>query len=174
MKTTHITLALLGSLCLLSACKEQPAPAKIGSPALQQVFSTAPTGEAVSIGQARAAAKPGASLTLQGQVIGNIKPFVDGRSAFILGDPGKLTACNAKPGDSCPTPWDTCCDTPEDIKANTATIQVVDPEGRVLKESIESVGGLNTLSKIIVSGQVAPSSTSEVLVLNAAAIQVLE
>jgi len=170
MKTT--TLALLGSLCLLASCKEKAAPAAPASPALQQVFATAPAGQPTAIHLARTSATPGDTLTVQGVVMGNIKPFVDGRSAFILGDPEKLTACNTKPGDSCPTPWDTCCDTAEDIKIGTATIQVVDAEGKVLKESIENVGGLTKLSKVVVSGTVAPGSNADLLILNASAIQV--
>lgn len=172
-------MSLVLSSCILSGvCMEiyaaEPATAANTSEALVKVFSSAPSGEPTSIHTARTSAKAGDALTLKGRVMGNLKPFVDGRAAFILGDPEKLTPCNANPGDSCETPWDACCDTAEDIKVGTATIQVVDQRGRVLKESIENVNGLKKLSTITVSGTVAPGSNPDLLILNATSIQVKE
>ncbi len=174
MKKTLLCLALTS---LLTACGDKKttvssaASQPATSPALAAVFAAQPADAPVAIHQARTSAKPGDELTLQGRVMGSLKPFVEGRAAFILGDPAKLTPCNEQPGDGCDTPWDTCCDTPGDIKAGTATIQVVDAEGRVLKESIENVNGLKPLSTVIVSGAVAEGSHPGLLILNASAIQ---
>jgi hypothetical protein len=96
--------------------------------------------------------------------------FVDGRAAFILGDPDVLTACNEVPGDECETPWDVCCESPEDKKRATATIQIVGADGRVLKEPLEGVGGLKNLAKVTVSGKVAEGSSADLLIINATAI----
>jgi hypothetical protein len=104
--------------------------------------------------------------------MGSSKPFVEGRAAFILGDPELLTPCNEIPGDSCETPWDCCCDTKEDKKAGIATIQITGPDGRVLKDNLEGVGGLAKLATVIVTGKVAEGSSAESLVLNATAVQV--
>jgi hypothetical protein len=179
MKPTKILLFALSTTILLAVCKEttaaeESAATPKASEALSKVISTAPVGEPASIHQARATAKPGDTLTLKGRVMGNLKPFVDGRAVFILADPEKLTPCNATPDDACKTPWDTCCDTAEDIKANIATIQVVDGDGRVLKESIENVNGLKKLSTVIVSGTVAKGSNAALLLLNASSIDVIE
>ncbi len=176
MKKTALLLALAS---LLTSCQENaatisPQPPPAASEALLAVFSAAPSGEPASIHQARATAKPGDTLTLKGRIMGSLKPFVEGRAAFILGDPEKLTPCNENPDDGCDTPWDTCCDTAEDIKAGTATIQVVDSDGNVLKEPVENVNGLKPLSTIIVSGTVAEGSNADLLVLNASAIQMTE
>ena len=169
--------SLVGSSVLLSSCgKNKPSNAAVAptSPALEAVFSTTPSQQAEAIHQARLTAKPGDSLTLKGRIMGNLKPFVEGRAAFILGDPDKITPCNKNPDDGCPTPWDACCDTPEVIKVGTATIQVVDAQGKVLKEPLENVHGLKPLSSVVVSGIVAPGSNPELLVLNAQSIQILE
>lgn len=173
MKTTCL---LIATAALLASCKEKPtqaaaAPAKEASAALTAVLATPPTGEPQSIHLVRSSAKPGDVITLSGRIMGNAKPFVEGRAAFILGDPEVLTACSDTPGDNCETPWDACCDSPEDKKRGIATIQIVDAEGRVLKESVEGVGGLEKLATVTVTGKVAEGSSADLLIVNAQAIR---
>ncbi len=104
--------------------------------------------------------------------MGNVKPFVEGRAAFILADPSLITACSDNPGDECDTPWDACCDTSEDKKKAIATIQIVNTDGRVLKQGIEGTGGLVNLATVTVSGKVAEGSAGDVLIVNANALRV--
>jgi len=172
------TCLMIASAVLLASCggksTESTAGASVSeaSPALAAVLAATPAGEAASIAVIRATARPGDEITISGQIMGAMKPFVDGRAAFILGDPGVLTPCNEKPDDDCDTPWDVCCDSPEDKKRGTATIQIVDSDGRVLKESVEGVGGLQNLAKVTVTGKVAEGSSADLLVVNASAIGV--
>lgn len=175
MKPTYL---LLATACLLASCKEKqesassvPAPsAAQESDALQSVLSAVPKGEAKSIHSVRASAKPGEEVTIKGRIMGNASPFVAGRSVFILGDPEIIAACNDKPGDECETPWDSCCNTPEEKKKGTATVQIVNADGRVLKEPLEGVGGLAKLATVTVSGKVAEGSSADLLIVNATAI----
>ena len=175
---TKTTCILIASALLFVSCSEKTTNrsaevvATESSAALKAVFSASPSGEAVTITIARSSAKPGDEITISGRVMGAEKPFVDGRAAFILGDPEVLTACNEVPGDECETPWDACCDSPEDKKRATVTIQVIDADGRVLKESIEGVGSLKNLSKVTVTGKVAETSSADLLIVNASAIKV--
>lgn len=174
MKIKLILTAALGSMALVS-CSPKPetasAPAAATqSGAVREVLAARVTGEPQAIHKARAAVKPGDEITLRGRIMGNIKPFVEGRAAFILGDTETLKACSDTPGDGCETPWDNCCDTPAAKKAGTATVQIVDASGRVLKENIEGVGGLEKLAHVTVSGKVAQGSSAELLVVNATAI----
>jgi hypothetical protein len=174
---TKTTCLLIASAVLLVSCGEKSTQttAEVSvsepSPALAAVLAASPTGDAASIAAIRSTAKPGDEITISGRIMGSKKPFVDGRAAFILGDPDVLTACNEVPGDECETPWDTCCDSPEDKKRATATIQIVGADGRVLKEPIEGVGGLQNLSKVTVSGKVAEGSSADLLIVNASAIR---
>ncbi|MGA0898884.1 MAG: hypothetical protein ACO3SO_00605 [Luteolibacter sp.] len=173
MKTTPTLIAAIVALSLSSCHKvedEKPAQATTASPKLQAVIDAEVEGEAQAIHIARKSAEPGQTLTLKGWVMGHDEPFVQGRAAFILGDPEVITACSERPGDGCTTPWDVCCDDPEDIKRGTVSIQVVNDDGRVLKEGIEGVGGIEKLSKLRVTGTVAEGSTPERLVINASAI----
>jgi len=119
MKTAFVALA---TAALLASCEKKETPViapttSAPSAALSAVLGTAPTGEPKPIHLIRGTAKPGDEITVSGKIMGNAKPFVDGRSAFILGDPAVLTSCNEDPTDKCTTPWDTCCDSPEDKNA---------------------------------------------------------
>jgi hypothetical protein len=149
-----------------------PATAVNPSPRLAEVLAAKTTGEPVDVHVVKSTAKPGETITLKGEIMGHEAPFVDGRAMFIIGDPGVLTPCNRTPGDTCTTPWDACCDSPEDKKRATATVQVLDPENRVLKEPIEGAGGVKKLASVVVSGVVAPQSTPDLLIINANAIEV--
>lgn len=176
LKYTH---SLMAAALLVASCGKTET-ARTGSPesgpsaALTTVIEAAPEGEASPIHLVRQTVQPGDRVTVSGQVMGNKHPFVEGRAAFILGDPEVLTPCNLKPDDSCPTPWDTCCDSPEDKQRATATVQVVGDDGRVLKEGIEGVGGIGKLAKLTVTGMVAENSTPEMLLINASAIEVVD
>lgn len=181
MKTIPSTLVLAAAACLFVSCKEKSAPASTAtssapaaapSAEVTAILAAAPAGEAKAIHVIRTTAKPGEEITLSGRIMGNSKPFVEGRSAFILGDPEVLTPCNEIPGDGCETPWDNCCDTKEDKKAGIATIQITGPDGRVLKDGLEGVGGLAKLATVTVTGKVAEGSSADSLVVNATAIQV--
>lgn len=171
------TALILSAVCLFASCNEQPSPVATAPAAgpdaeVTAVLAAAPGGEAKAIHLVRTTAKPGDEITLSGRIMGNSKPFVEGRAAFILGDPALLTPCNEIPGDECETPWDCCCDSKEDKKAGIATVQIAGPDGRVLKEGIEGVGGLAKLATVTVTGKVAEGSSADSLVVNATAIRV--
>lgn len=171
------TTTLLCALTLVSCKKSEPAassaappPAAAPSAALMAVIDARVTGEAKAIHVVRENAKPGDTIAVTGRIMGTESPFVDGRAAFVLGDTEILTPCNERPDDACETPWDNCCDTKEDKHRGTATIQIVDADGRVLKEPIEGVQGIQKLSRLTISGTVAAGSSPDALVINATAI----
>lgn len=175
-----IIIILAAAAALFSSCKGKEAAHTGTTPAqaapapsaeLSKVLANAPSGEAKAIHVVRTSAKPGDEITISGKIMGSDSPFVSGRAAFVLGDPELLTPCNEMPGDECETPWDVCCETAEEKKAGTATIQVVGADGRVLKENLEGAGGLAKLSKVTVTGKVAEGSTADALVVNATAIK---
>ena len=173
LKYTALFLAAFVAVsCQKSDTPEVDPPEAGPSAAISAVIETDPAGEASPIHMARQTIQPGDKVTVKGQVMGNKHPFVEGRAAFILGDRELLTPCNENPDDPCETPWDACCDSPEDKKRGTATIQIVDADGRVLKESVEGVGGIENLAKLVVTGTVAEGSSADALVINAEAIKV--
>lgn len=138
-----------------------------GAGSLDGYFVASVPEAGAAIAKVRGQVKPGDEVVLAGRVMGRKDVFVAGRAAFILGDPGVLTPCNEKPGDECPTPWDTCCNTQEEKLAGSATIQLVGGDGRVLKQGLKGVKGLKELSKVTVVGTVDKASSAEALIVNA-------
>ncbi|MFN5578874.1 MAG: hypothetical protein ACK49X_04565 [Akkermansiaceae bacterium] len=174
MKLTNLSIAVIAMLSL-HACKPKEsasdAETQAPDPVLAAYFVTETLPDAQSIHIARTTAKPGDAITLKGEVIGREKVFVDGRAAFILGDPEKLTSCDKNPGDACETPWDACCDSKEVKKIAIASIQILGEDGRVMARELKGVNNLKELSSITVSGVVDQSSKEDNFVINAKQIQ---
>ncbi len=135
-------------------------------------FAATAAPDAMAIHLARRQTAAGEPVTINGRVMGRLHPFVDGRAAFVIGDPELLTPCNEKPDDNCPTPWDVCCDTAEAKREGTATIQIIGDDGRVLPASLHGVNGLVELSTVTITGHVAESSDGDTFIVNASSIHV--
>ena len=128
---------------------------------------------AVSVVEARKL-KAGDKVTVKGKVMGAKNIFVDNRALMIIGDPGKITSCDDRPDDPCPTPWDVCCDDDKDIKDGTLSVQVLGADGNVLKTGLKGKGGLKELSYVIIKGTVSTDSTADSMTINAESIALTE
>jgi hypothetical protein len=165
-------------LCLALGACNKPADEASSAPklSLEPYFTAIAPPSPKSIHELRASAKPGDLVSLTGVVMGREEPFVNGRAAFVLADPDKVTACNkmAMDKDSCKTPWDACCDSPEVKKAGSVTVQILGADGRVLKQGIKGEHGLKELSHVSLTGTVDKTSTADVMVINATALHVMQ
>lgn len=176
MKIIPVILAACSSLLFVS-CEKKSESETTNPPAttsgLESIVLKSAPADAKSIGALRSSpATPGASITLKGKVIGSTSPFVAGRAMVLMGDPEKLTSCDIKHGDRCSTPWDVCCDDKDDIKNFTATIQVVDADGKLIKQGLKGLGGIKELSHLVVTGTIAEGSNADNLLINATGIYV--
>jgi len=133
------------------------------------VLNEAPE-NAESITEVRKDPTPGKEVTISGKVMGRMTPFVEGRAILVLGDPEKITSCDLHPGDGCQTPWDVCCDDEDVIKASIASIQVVDADGKLIKEGLKGLNGIKELSNLVVKGTIAEGSNADILIVNATGI----
>jgi hypothetical protein len=122
----------------------------------------------VSEARKSGALKAGDEVVLRGRVGGSKDPFVAGRAVLTLVGRG-LKACNENPDDACTMPWDYCCETKEDILANSVTVQVLDAKGQILRTDLKGRRGVKELSELVVVGKVASADGSAVVV-NATAI----
>ncbi len=180
MKTIRTLAAVVAAPFILAGCgnsgeqsSEASAPAEVPA-AIAEVFADVAAPEALlPIPELRLAAKPGDEVVLEAKVMGTVEPFVENRAIFVVGDEGTLTSCDLLPGSECSTPWDNCCNDPELVLAGTATIQVVDADGNILRHGIKGVSGLKELSRLRIAGVVAPNSTEAALIVNATKIEVL-
>lgn len=135
------------------------------SPLPRNFFRDAAPADAKDISEARRTRtlKVGDAVVLQGRIGGGNAPFVQGRAAFTLVGRG-LKACNEIPGDNCSRPWDYCCETRADIRANSISVQVVDSAGQVLRTGFKGRRGLKELSEVVVVGEVASTEGGGVVV----------
>ena len=167
-------LLLIPVLALAGACerKDAPAPAKTTAQSTLQdgLFTdTAPEG-AVPVEEAKKTAKVGDTVTITGRVGGSRNPFIANRAVVTLVGPG-LAACSDNPDDKCSQPWDYCCESKADIAAHSATIQVVETDGRPAGYGLRGAHGIKELSTLIVVGEVAAAEGPN-LVVNASKIYV--
>ena len=131
------------------------------------VLASAPEG-AQSVTEAKASAKEGEQIILRGRIGGRKAPLTEGSPVFTVMDLA-IPHCGQNPDDKCSTPWDYCCETPETITTNSATVQVVDASGQPIINS-PAAQGLAALDEVIVVGTVAPQSNENLLIVRATGI----
>lgn len=156
-----IAAALLGAS---SACRAADLPASL-------LVDKAPAG-AVSVVKARETAKPGEPIVVRGLIGGRETALLPKAAMAVLADEKAIVPCNARPDDACKVPWDYCCETPEKLKASTATIQVKGENGKVVRAALRGLGNLKELSVVVVAGTVDAASSKDALIVNATAIHV--
>lgn len=163
------------SLALLScddSSKSDTRAPESGQTSLAAILLEEAPGGAVGITEARKDPTPGREIVLSGKVMGKMSPFVDGYALVTLGDPTRITSCDLRTGDDCPTPWDVCCDDQDVITASIATVQVVGEDGRPLRQSLKGIGGMKELSSLVVKGTIAKGSNPNNLLVNATGIHI--
>ncbi|MCE7974377.1 MAG: hypothetical protein DYG92_08680 [Leptolyngbya sp. PLA1] len=143
------------------------------SPVPSGFFLASAPADARDVSEARKAGgmKVGDQVVLRGRVGGSKTPFVAGRAVFTLMGRG-LKACNENPDDRCSQPWDYCCESRDDIMANSVTVQAVDAKGQVLRTDMKGRRGLRELSEVVVVGKIA-STDGKGIVVNATGAHVV-
>ena len=89
-------------------------------------------------------------------------PWVQGRAAFVIADLS-LKACSERPGDTCPTPWDFCCET--GIAESKATIKIVDDAGETIAKDARDLLAVKELSTVTIRGQAKRDEAGNLTVL---------
>ncbi len=146
----------------------QPTSAAPAAPAWR--LDAAPV-DAVDVAAVKETAAEGDEVVVRGRIGGRAEPFVEGAAVFIIMDPA-IPDCSAKEDDHCPVPWDYCCETPETIMANSATVQLIDADGVPMPIDLTR-HGLKPQDEVIVVGSVGPRPgwpNSNVLVIDATGI----
>lgn len=176
---TLTTIALTTAALLLTACggSEDPASttgADTSATNAQRITQTAwlsdadPPYDWLDVGQARMLVEEGEEIKVRGRIGGRVQAMTEGSPVFLLADKG-LPHCGEKEHDSCPTPWDYCCETPETINKNLATVQIVDEEGRPVTDDLREAG-LSELDDLVIVGIVGPRPTRDVLTIKATSV----
>lgn len=98
----------------------------------------------------RKEAKHGEDVVAVGRVGGLKEAIVKGRAVFSIVD-NSLKPCPDEEG--CPTPWDFCCHSPDEIIAASATVKIVNDKGETLTEDVRQNLGVRELKTVVVRGQ---------------------
>jgi hypothetical protein len=174
MQGTLKTLALtLVAAALMTACGKsgdtttETTTSEAALPSTLFV-ATAPA-DAVPLAQAKAAAAPGERIVFEAKVGGRKEAFVAQRAVFFVVD-GALKSCTDLHPGTCATPWDYCCEPPDSLTANMATVQIVGDDGRPLAVSLDD--NLEPLSTVVIAGTVGTIDDAGNFVVNADAIHV--
>lgn len=171
--TTVVGLRVL-ALCLLAVagCGEQASTPDAAAPSSQSaaadvdrakfLLATEPNG-AGDVIAVREQAGDGDDIVITGRIGGSENPWIDGRAAFSIVD-SSLKACSDIPGDSCPKPWDYCCETPK-LPTATALVKVVDDSGDLVGTDARDLLPLKELSTVVVKGTAQRDDAGNLTVL---------
>ena len=130
------------------------------------LFVREPIPEPTDLLEMKMHAGEGDEVLVRAKVGGRADPFVEGRAAMTVMDP-KVKSCNQIPGDKCESPWDYCCEPKENIVLNSATVQVVGPDGKPLRATLKGANGLKPLDEVLVHGTMKKSPDGKAIVINA-------
>lgn len=131
-------------------------------------LSAAPEGVR-DVNAVKSAAKDGDRVIVRGIIGGRKDPIAANRAILTMIDTS-LATCDKTPGDTCPTPWDVCCESQETITAGSVTVQIVGPDGRPLRVGLDSAPGVAPLREIIVVGEARRHGDGANLLINASGI----
>jgi hypothetical protein len=171
----RLTLLAIPFLALaLGACSESSdsggSAANVSSTTATWLLADEPA-DVLSILEAKESAKEGDVIAIRGRIGGRMQPMSEESNIFTFIDLA-LPHCGQTEHDSCPTPWDYCCDPPNVINAHGATIQVL--ENGTMPSVLPTAAGLKPLDELIVVGTVAPRPDAQVLTIRATGIYRVE
>ncbi len=145
-------LVLAGLLAAGCGKEEAAAPGSGASADGAKYLLTAEPAGAKGVLETRKEAKDGDEVVLVGRIGGSKKPWVEGRAGFWIVD-ASFKACNEKADDDCTTPWDYCCDPPEELAKAKATVKVVDDNGQTVPVDARQLLGVKELNTVVVKGR---------------------
>lgn len=175
MNTAHILTVATLTILTLAGCSESSDPTKQAGDATTTSTDrpnwllTAQPQTPQDIKAVKATALEGDTVTLRGIIGGRLEPLATDAAVFVMMDVNLHNRCVAADDDHCPTPWDYCCATSEDITANSATVQIIDSDGAPVEANLRDFG-IEPLDTVTVVGTVQPRSSTEVLVIKATSI----
>lgn len=173
-KFKFTAILALTTLIALTGCSSSSTPAaKSGAAAQAAPSKPSPEGEKLILAampenhqtviEAREAVKDGDEVAVLGRIGGSVDPWIAGRAAFQIVDP-TLVPCSEKPGDSCTTPWDYCCDT-DKLPKSMATVKFVDETGKTIDTDARQLLGVKELTRVVVKGKAQRDEAGNLTVL---------
>ena len=127
-------------------CAKSPADATAAGAQPNVHLSQEPAG-AIEVLDARDEAKDGEPIVLVGRLGGGLKPWIDGRAAFLLVDTRILPSCAE--GEQCEAD---CPDCSKEMLAASAMVKILGDDGKVLPVDARELLGTEEESTVVVRG----------------------
>lgn len=118
--------------------------------------------EAAEVIAMREAAKDEQPVVVVGRIGGRTNPWIKGAAAFSIVD-RSLTPCNEIEGDTCPTPWDYCCEAT--LPKATVFVTIVDGDGKIVKQDARELLGVKELDTVFIEGTAKRDKAGNVTVV---------
>ncbi len=115
--------------------------------------------DAKAVIKVRKEAKNGDEVVVVGRIGGRTNPWVKGAAAFSIVDE-VVKSCDQIPGDTCPTPWDYCCEAGLPEKA--LFVSLVDDAGKIVKKDARQLLKVRELQTVVIKGKVKRDKTNNV------------
>ena len=164
MKTFGVTVGLLLAVVLVIGCGQpSPSSVKAPSPEGQKYLLAAEPAGAKSVKDVRASAKDNDEIIVVGRIGGSTEPWVKGMAAFTIGDVA-VKACSELEGDTCPTPWDFCCEA--DLGSKVLAVQFQNDKGEVIDADAREMFAVKELATVVVRGKIKSDKDSMKLIAN--------
>ena len=125
------------------------------------LLAAEPSG-AVAVVALRADAKDQDDVVVIGRIGGRRDPWIKGTAAFPIVD-RSAKACNEIEGDTCPTPWDYCCE--PNLADKTVLVMFADESGKPIKEDPRELLSVKELQTVVVKGKAKRDKEGNLTVL---------
>ncbi len=163
-----IVLVLAGG-CGESGTNDSKAPAPDGASTAQLPeglwLASTPAGAPTGIAELKASAKTGDKVVARVMIGGRVAPMVENMAVMTVVDASLDNPCYGD-DDHCETPWDYCCNDPDVLMKQTATVQINDKGGKPLAVDVTGAG-LTPGSVVVVVATVSDRPNTDTLILNA-------
>jgi hypothetical protein len=158
MKRTMLfaVAGLVSAFAIIGCSQTDPAPRNAPDPRASRearakyLLASEPAG-AKGVLDVKKEAKDGEAVVVVGRIGGSVKPFT-GRAAFTIVDL-QLKACTDIEGDTCQTPWDYCCEAPDELAKGTVLVKLVDSSGKTLPDDAKELLDIKELQTLVVKGE---------------------
>jgi hypothetical protein len=149
----QLILATAITVVMATGCGKSPTDATAAGVTRNVHLSQEPAG-AVEVLDARDEAKDGEPIVLVGRLGGGLKPWIDGRAAFLLVDTRILPSC-ADP-EHCEAG---CPDCSKEMLAASAMVKFLGDDGKVLAVDARELLGVKDESTVVVRGIASRDAT---------------
>lgn len=153
-----LTAAALGLVMWLPAATDSASETEAKS----KFLLDAEPKESADVIAFRKDAKDQGDVVVVGRIGGRKNPWIKNAAAFSIVD-RSLKPCNEMEGDTCPSPWDYCCEA--DLPKATVLVMVVDDSGKVVHEDARKLLGVKELQTVVVQGKAKRDKAGNVTIM---------